>query len=327
MVYMGAVREGKKGELVFSAGSCRYRKGDFTLFICFSRRWCFSRFFENFEEMTMDLDRCHLVLLDNSDDEKLEELLLGRAGSYEGSFKSVRVWKSWRLYSRPLQTAKNITWENSQLAPIHGMHRDAMSLCGTDVFVMIEDDTLPPPDAVPRLLSMLYDNPRCGFATGVQAMRQSSVFTPSYMGVYYVEREGDELREWLSPSPHLRGVHAVDGSGWYCFASYRLVFERALDRLAEASGSTKHFAADVMQVNNIKRDGFGVLADFSMWCGHYSVMDGVGYVWGRKNCRPTLCVWVPKWRTYAKTTEMKEQVHYELAGRLTRKKDRESRRN
>lgn len=322
MVFMGKVREGKEGGMVFTAGRLRSEKGDFTLFVCFSRKWCFQRFFENFERMTMDMDRCHLVVLDNSDDEKLRDLLLDRAREYVGHFKSVRLWKSWRLYTRPLKTAKAITWENSQLAPIHGMHRDAMRLCGTRVFVMIEDDTLPPEDAVPRLLSMLCDNNRCGFATGVQAMRQGSVFTPTYMGVYYVEREGDELREWLSPSPHLRGIHKVDGSGWYCFASYRDVFVRALDRMAEARGSTKHFAADVMQVNNIREAGYDVLADFSMWCGHFSLMQGEEFVWGKRQCRPTLCIWVPKWKVYAKTTEMKDAVHFELAGRLTRKKDK-----
>jgi len=322
MVFTGKVREGKKGELLFSSGRQKNRARGFTLFLCFSRKWCYIRFFENFEKMELDVTSCNLVILDNSDDEKLRDLLLDRAKAYAGHFQTVRLWKSWRLYQRPLVNTKVITWENSQLAPIHGMHRDAMELCKTREFVMIEDDTLPPVDAVPRLLSMLCDNELCGMATGIQAMRQSSVFTPSYMGVYYVEREGDKLIEWLSPSPHLRGIHQVDGSGWYCFASYKDVFEEALDELVKARGSTKHFAADVMQVNNIRRKGWDVLADFSMWCGHFSLMDGSYYTWGKKNCRPALCTWVPKWKIYAKTTEMKDPLHFRLAGRLTRKKDR-----
>jgi len=321
MVYLGTVRNGKRGEMIFSAGSEQCLQSDFTLIICFSRLWCFQRFFESFENMNINMDRCHLLILDNSDNIALREALRERTEAYSEHFKSVRLSKSWRLYQRPLLTAKVINWKDSQNGPILGMHTDALRLCETERFVMIEDDTLCPVDAVPRLLSLLNDNPNCGMATAIQPMRQSSAFMVTYPGVYYVKREGSKIVETATPSQSLRGVHKVDGSGWYCFASYKDVFYQALRKLMKADDKTRNYAVDVLGVNYIREIGYDVLADFGLWCGHFSMLEGSEFVWKKKHCKPMISKWIPEWQINMKTTNVNEPIHYELLRKLTRRKD------
>lgn len=307
--------------MVYENGTRTVREDDFTLIICFSRMWCFRKFFESFEKMHIEMDRCHLLIFDNSDNTALRDALLSRAKAYSGHFRSVRLFKSWRLYQRPLLTAKVIRWEDSQNGPILGMHKDAMKLCGTEVFFMIEDDTLCPVDAIPRLLSLLKEDRICGMATAIQPMRQSSAFLPTYPGVYYVERRGDKIIETATPSPKLRGVHQVDGSGWYCFASYREVFKKALNRLLNVDANTRNYAVDVLGVNFIQSQGYNILADFDLWCGHYTKLQGDDFIWTRKHCQPMISQWSDKWQVNMKTTNVSEPIHYKLLGRLTRSKD------
>jgi hypothetical protein len=322
MVFTGSRRPGKRPQMIFdSSGDHNLSKG-FTLILCFSRLWCFRKFFVSFEKMKIDLDNCNLLIIDNSDDRRLRDALHDRAKEYAGSFRTVRLYKTWRIYQRPMITAKKIKWENSQLAPIYGMHMDAMRLCRTRRFVMMEDDTLAPPETIPRLLELLDENPNCAMATAIQAMRQQQVTMPTYMGIYYVEREGTQLIWWASPSPNLKGVHKIDGAGWYCFASYKDIFLKADKKLARETDGTRHFAADLQQVNNIRQMGYDVLADFGLWTKHISKYGKDFFHWGKKQCRPHLCVWVPEWQCYARAGEMKEPIHYKLVGRLTRQKDR-----
>jgi hypothetical protein len=322
MVYLGKRRPGKRAEMVLRKGTEIIRKKDFTLILCFSRTWCYIKFFEHFEKLRFDMKSCHLLIIDNSDNTKLRDLLLDRAKVYAGAFRSVRLYKTWRIYQRPLLTAKVITWKDSQNGPILGMHLDALRLTRTRRFVMIEDDTLVPPHAVSRLLNVLDENRNCGMATGIQAMRQSAAYMVSYPAVYYVKREGGRIVENVSLSPYLRGLHQIDGTGWYCFASYKDVFLRATREIMKQNDKIRNHAVDVLHTYFIRSFGYDVIADFGVWTGHYMVAGKEGFTWEKKHCKPMLSKWIPEWQTYSKVTNMKEPVHYKLLGRLTRRKDR-----
>jgi len=322
MVYLGKRQKGKQAEMVFSSGKKEDLRAGFTLILCFSRLWCFRKFFESFEKMKIPLENCNLLIIDNSNNTALRDALLNRAREYSEHFLTVRLYKTWRLYQRPLLTKKVISWKDSQNGPILGMHIDAMKLCKTDKFVMIEDDTLCPPDAVTRLLSLLHRYPDCGFATGIQAMRQSAAYLVTYPAVYYVTRNCCRIYEMVTPSPYLRGVHRVDGSGWYCFASYKNLFSRTTRLLLKVDDKTRNFAVDVLGVSYMNSLGYDVLADFDLWTEHYSKLQGDDFIWKKKHCKPMVSMWIPKWKTYMKATNLSEQEHYKLLRKLTKKKDR-----
>lgn len=322
MVYLGRRQDGKRGQMVFQSPAWSKCNKGFTLILCFSRLWCFVKFFEHFERMRVDIKNCNLLIIDNSNDRTLRNVLYERAKEYANVFRSVRLYKTWRLYQRPLLTAKVISWKDSQNGPILGMHLDALRLCKTERFVMIEDDTLCPPDAVTRLLDVLDNTEGCGMVTAIQAMRQSAAYMVTYPAVYYVKKEGGKIVESVALSPYLRGLHKVDGSGWYCFASYRKLFLRATRELMKVDDRARNHAVDVLHVSIIRDLGYDVLADFDTWTGHY-MMDGrSGFVWGKKHCKPMLSRWVPEWQTFTKVTNMAEPVHYKLLRRLKRQKDR-----
>lgn len=322
MVYLGKRQKGKRPQMIFDSSKEKDLSKGFTLILCFSRLWCFMKFFEHFERMNIDMKNCNLLIIDNSNDRKLRNLLYDRAREYANGFRTVRLYKTWRLYQRPLLTAKVIKWKDSQNGPILGMHLDALRLCKTRRFVMIEDDTLCPPDAVPRLLEILDENHNCGMATAIQAMRQSAAYMVTYPAVYYVTKKDEKIVENVTLSPYLRGVHQIDGTGWFCFASYKDIFLKATRELMKVSDKARNYAVDVLHVSIIRDQGYDVLADFDVWTGHYMMEGKTGFVWKKKHCKPMLSKWIPEWHTFAKVTNLAEPIHYKLLRRLTRKRDR-----
>ena len=153
-------------------------------------------------------------------------------------------------------------------------------------------------------------------------MRQTAAYLVTYPGVYYVKRTCCKVLETVTPSPHLRGVHKVDGSGWYCFASYKHLFSRTTRLLLEVDDRTRNYAVDVLGVSYMKDLGYDVLADFGLWCGHYSMLGGSEFIWKKRHCKPMISKWIDEWKINMKTTNVSEPVHYKLLRRLTRQKDR-----
>jgi len=319
-----------RGSLIVNEGSARPEPDDFTLLIPFSRHWCVAPFFDAFHRAEIDVKKCHLVIIDNTDNLILEKRLTARAKLYAGFFKSVRLFKTWRQGGRESIVSKNPEgkkgWRSSKIPYIFELHKDMMRLCRTERFVLLEDDTIPPfrkfPHLVHRLLSILDENPLCGISTAIETGRSMITFFPVRLGVHYLEREGNRIIWRLSPGPNLSGVHKVDACGWYCCASYKDLWVRAIRDMSRYVEDVPRFALDVIHTNNIMRAGYDILADFSLWCTHMQHTNAGIFHWGKKHAQASIDLWIPWLNDYAQGMGLTQPHHEKLIRDIVRKRDR-----
>jgi hypothetical protein len=298
------------------------RASGFTLVCTFSRDVYVHNFFAALNNMRIPVKQCHLLIIDNTDIGVLAEHLKERAKVYVGAFKSVRLYKTYRRVGGDVITEVDTGFKRSKLPMIYAMHHDMLKLVNTDKFVLLEDDTIAPPNAVVKLLRLLEQNPRCGIATAIETGRSDIEWQKTRLGVHYVEREGNRMLARYSPSPHLRGVHSVDCCGWYCCASYHSVWMLGFEGMDKYLEDIPRFALDGMHTNNIKQAGWDILADFSLWCGHMQAAQGRIIFWGKKQAVPHLDVWLTRFRDYAQGVLLVKPWHKRMLRSLERQRDR-----
>jgi len=310
----------KRAEFIIDTTRGKDMKRGFTLIITFSRAWCIQNFFAAFNHLKIDMKRCHLLVIDNSDLTTVRDGLAEKLDVYKDFFYTTRLYKTWRKGGGELVTMDNAAWDVGKLPYIYEMHLDMMRLCTTDKFVLLEDDTLPPykthPDTVMRLLSHLDKHPRCGIATAIETGRSSVPYAKTRLGVHYIEREGNKITARITPSPHLRGLHHVDACGWYCCASYKKLWLAGFEGMDEYVAGVPRFAMDNIQTNNIKLLGYDIIADFGMWCVHMNHTSDSILFWGKKQAVPMLDVWLPQWSEYAQGVALSRPEHKKILRRI-----------
>jgi len=296
-------QEGKKAEMLVDTTKGKDMKKGFTLIVCFSRAWCVQNFFAAFNHLQIDMKNCHLLIFDNSDSVVLQGKLQAKAETYKDSFYTTRLYKTWRQGGRELVTMENSEWNVGKLPYIYEMQKDFLGMCTTDKFVLLEDDTLPPykdrPDVVMNMLETLENNPKAALVSAIATGRSSVAYAKTRLGIHYLKREGNRVLWRLSPSQHLRGLHKVDATGWFCCAALKEPWLRAFDGMDEYVEDIPRFAMDVVHTNNIKLLGYDLLADFDLWCAHMNHTPDRIIFWGKKQCRPQLDIWLPEWKVYA----------------------------
>lgn len=294
----------------------------FTLVLAFSRPWCVQNFFAYFHKMYIDMKNCNLLVIDNSDLPFLASKLIEKVDRFAHAFNTVRIYKTWRMGGGENIMQDDQGFNLSKLPYIFELHKDMVKMIETDKFVLLEDDTLAPPNAVTRLLQILEENPKCGIATGLETGRSLIAWSKTRIGVHYVHRPGRKLLWRLSPSPHLRGIHKVDACGHYCCASYKDVWVKGLSMMEEGLEGTPRFALDVTHTNNVKKSGYDILADFDLWCKHMQLMGKTIYFWERKRARPMLDIWLPYWNVFAQQIILDKPWHKKMLKDLVRQRDR-----
>jgi hypothetical protein len=297
-------------------------ENSFTLIGTFSRSCMVHNWFAHLNRMKLDMRGCHLLIYDNTDLASLGELLTMKLQPYIGAFRSVRLWKSYRRIGGDPVTFGDTGWKKSKLPHIYAMQLDLMRHVHTDKFVLIEDDTLAPPDAVMQLLSLLEKNEKCGVAIAIETGRSHISYAKVRLGVHYLHREKNRIIWRLSPSPHLRGVHKVDACGWYCVASYKWLWLRGFEGMDEYVQDVPRFAMDVIHTHNIHELGYDILADFSLWCSHVQSTEHGFIFWGKKQAVPQLDVWLPAWQEYAQGVVLTKPCHKKMLRNLTRQRSR-----
>jgi len=295
--------------LIYSEGKPIEHEGDFSLVLCFSRKWCVHNFFVFFNKLRMPIDNCHLIIYDNTDDEQLKKMLIERIMIYKDIFRSLSYWKSYR---RPnVVSALDEIWKGqvditkSKLPVIYQMHLDIVDIIPTQRFIIMEDDTLVPKYAVEKLLKTLDKYPRCGVACAIETGRGTNINRPTRLGVHIIKRQGNRIIERLSLPPNLKGKILVDGCGWYCTASYRDLWKKSLLDMKKYFKDIPRFGMDNLHTNNIKQMGYDIIADFSLWCKHMDLDCGKILFWDKSKAVPMLDVWLPEYKTYAQGVVIK----------------------
>jgi len=278
----------------------------FTLVVTFSRKWCVRPFFDAFNKLDIDIDNCHLVLIDNSANKLLEDALRPYMEVYSEMFYTTRWFKTYRTGGGDRRGAEDKGFWKSKLPQIYWLHLDMIKLLTTEKFVLLEDDTLPPPDAVPALLKMLEDDEEIGIATGIATGRSPFRHNPQRLGVHYFNRVGNKLLERYTPDPDQKGSIEVDACGWYCCASYSDIWADGFVGMSEYLDKIPRFALDGYHTNNLKRDGWKIVANFDLTCEHMNICPEGIIHWRPENAIRMLDVWLPKYKMYATDLKLSE---------------------
>lgn len=270
----------------------------FTLVLTFSRAWCVKPFFENLDKQKFDRSNCHLLLYDNTDNCLLKEILKDALEQRRESFKSVRLYKSFRQGGKQLFTEENGKFEESKIIPIWEMQKDIINFITTDHFVQIEDDTLPiSPHTISKLLK-LVSKKDVGVATAVETGR-SPILKPVGVGVHQlVKRKGDKILKRVSFPPNTKGIKKAQATGFYCFAAKSEVWENALLNMPTDISKIPRWGLDTLLTNNVVKLGYTLLADFSLWCYHMQLIAGKIFKYSKKHAYQDVYEWDPQARKY-----------------------------
>lgn len=292
-------RPRKKPEFLVNTTGEIDRKNDFTIAVCFSRRWCVRPFFEAFERLRIPMDRCHLLIYANKDSILLINELLERARAYVDSFKSVRMYCSYR---RSMGTTPLVQKEKShrgKLPFIYAMYLDVIGMVKTETMIILEDDTIIPNHAIISMLKEFEKHNRRAFISAIETNRGPHEDIKTRLGIHYLKRRGDRILERMSLDPDTKGQVRVDACGWYCCISTPAIWKLGFQGIEKYFHEIPRFALDNFHTNNIKRAGIPVIADFDIWCKHMEIRPDKIIFWGKKQCVKMADVWLPRYKTYA----------------------------
>jgi len=276
-----------------------YKNKGYTLVFTFSRIWCVPNFFANLNQMKINLNNCHLLIIDNTYFSELEKVLLAKADILSKVFKSVRVLKTYEAFGGCLIPKTRQCVPGAACIHIYNMHMEMLKHIHTRRFVLIEDDTLPPQRAILRLMNSLKRNKNAGIVTAIEPTQCTSPYAKTRLGVHYVKRDGWRLTERLSLKMQRNGLKKVDACGWYCFASYKDVWAKGFEGMKKYLNIIPHFALDTIHTNNIKEAGYDILADFSLRCKHMTNAGKSIYFSETKQSTPMLDIYLPDYDMYA----------------------------
>lgn len=128
-----------------------------------------------------------------------------------------------------------------------------------DVILGSEDDSLFPPDAYIKLLTILRSNPKNGFVQASIIGRWAKDLVP-----HWVYTPSGVMRGWESGAWHEKTVVEIDGGGWYCFAALK----EAGNKAEWTCDPTACVGPDVLMVFSIKKLGYNTLGVWDIWVTH-----------------------------------------------------------
>jgi hypothetical protein len=276
---------------------------DFTIIITFSRQNMVSPFFDAFEKLVLPRSKINLVIYDNTENSLLYELLLNKLNNMpfnkKGGFKSIILHKSYRKGGSTLLGMENKNFYKSKLNPIWEMWRDMQKYIKTELFMVLEDDTIVPKNAFIILLNDFFSLPNCGFVTGIETGRVPFSYQKVGLGVHLMIRKNNKILQTINLDPNSKGIKKIDCSGVYCFITRKDLYKKAFDLLDKEVAKAPFFGMDLLLVNNIQRMGYNLYADFRVWCDHLQ-QSGAGLrAFNKTQAVKMGSIWIPEFKNYA----------------------------
>ena len=284
-----------------------------TLVVTFSRNIFVPIFFRNLEDLKMPRKDMHLLIYDNSTDPVLGQNLTEKAYSLMHEFKSVRLYKSYLRGRGNIAGSGNEVFSQSKLWNIWHMWKRLFVKNGgmiyTDTFFQLEDDTISMPKSFPKLYKKLLSDEKIAMVTAIETGRSSAPWVPVSLGVHYMKMKGLFVLERHSLNPNTKGIVEVDGCGVYCFVARTKLFQLGFKDYDPVKLNVPFFALDNILVWNIKRKGYKIFADFSLWCTHLQASSGRIIAFSRDQAVEMYTAWFPKCNNYAQGVFVKGKEH------------------
>jgi len=282
-----------------------------TLVVCFSRLVFVPIFFKAFSQMDLPRKNIHLLVYDNSSDEPLAEALKSELGSNSFALKnkylSIRLYKSYLKGHGNILGSGNEQFGQSKLNNIWSMWRRVYRMIYTPLFFQLEDDTIAPPDAFKRLFLTLYKHPKAAMVTGISTGRSNMPWIPVGLGVHKLKMKGLFCLERHSLNPDTKGIVEVDGCGVYCFAARLKPFLTGFEGYDPIKLKVPFFGLDNIMTWNIKKHGYKLFADFSVWVSHLQATPARIITFSKDQAIEMLSFWCEKANNYVQGIEVKKK--------------------
>lgn len=142
---------------------------------------------------------------------------------------------------------------------------------GYDYLFFVDSDTVPPPDAIKKLLAA--DKQIISGVTCNLKLCEDGLLRPAPMVMRYVNKHNPE--DGLMPIVKEEGVEEVDGFGMSCCMIHKSVFDGMeepyfTERFVPEKGQ-KAMGEDLLFCRRLKEMGIPLYADFSVRCDHHKM--------------------------------------------------------
>lgn len=271
----------------------------------FSRYNMVKPWFDALEKMQLPRNKIHLLIYDNSQSSLLSIALKDKCSHLKKSFLSVDYYYSGRRGGTTLNGQSNDNFETSKLKPIWEMWKDIKDMIKTEIFFLVEDDTVAPPNAFNVLVEDLLTLENASFVTGIETGRGVLPWQNVRLGVHNMEVVNNKVLKRISLDPNSEGIHKIDGSGVYCFACFTKDYQDAFGTMDEWVDQVPFFAMDNILTYNMKLNGKELYADFSIWCDHLHQSGGQLFPFNKKQAVIMADLWIPEFNSYAQGIEIK----------------------
>ena len=274
-----------------------------TLIVCFSRTFLVPFFFKALQEMDLPREDIHLLVYDNTEDGLLSAKILDEISRFMCpkcyQFKSVRLFKSYLKGRGNITGSGNEQFRKSKLYNIWHMWKRVYNMVFTPTFFQLEDDTIAPPHAFKRLFKGLQARPKAAMITGISTGRNPMPWVPTGLGVHHMKMKGLKILERHSLSPDTKGVVEIDGCGVYCFAARTKPFLTGFHNYDPEKLRVPFFGMDNIFTYNMKKHGYKLFADFSVWVSHLEVSNARIIAFSKDQAVEMYSVWLPQANNYA----------------------------
>jgi hypothetical protein len=285
---------------MLSEQSKKYLEREYiTLVGTFSRLKMVKPWFTALKKIDLPRDRIKLFIYNNTAEKDLHEAIITELSSIRDDYADVSYYQSGRRGGSTILGQDNNNFFTSKLKPIWEMWNDIKNKITTNIFMLIEDDTIAPPNAFNNLLNDLFSLPKAGFITGIETGRTAYPYQKVGLGVHYLVRDGNKLIQTKNLSPDCTGVQEIDCSGHYCFMTYTDLYKKAFKDMNEWVHTLTFFGMDLMLINHIQMLGYKLYADFDVWCDHLQMVGGKIYPFNKNNAIRLGSIWIPEFQNYA----------------------------
>ena len=282
-----------------------------TLVITFSRLIFVEMFFKSLENMKLPRKDMHLLIYDNSVDPILASALEQKCYGLMHEFKSVRLYKSNLKGRGNIMGSGNEDFSQSKLYNIFHMWKKIYVTNGgmiyTDTFFQLEDDTIAPPNSFNVLYPTLLKSSKTAMVTGIETGRSPVPWIAVGLGVHKLKMKGLFCLERHSLNPNTKGIVEVDGCGVYCFVARTKPFQSGFKNYDPVKLNVPFFGLDNIMTWNIKKHGYKIFADFSIWCSHLNASSARIIAFSKEQAIEMFSVWLPKCNNYAQGIEVKDK--------------------
>ena len=280
----------------------------FTLSILFSQLWVLKAFFDNFRNLVVPMDDCHLLIVDNSDLVPLGNALKSICENFIGYFKSVRLYKTYRRGGICIKGGIHNRVCDTKLPPIILGYLDIARLTNTKILINMEDDTLIPQNGIIKLLEDYEKFGPKAFITGIESNRGDDIDQKTRLGLYYIKTNHNKFIERISLSPKCKGIVDIDASGHFFFITTKELFRTGFINMYQFLNKSGHMAPDTYHTYNLKSMGVRILADFDVRCLHLHPTPLRILKWDPSKAVSTLDYYIKEWDHWAMPTGLNVDI-------------------